>query len=81
LFSHKKCYPSFITTNPSFTKACYYFNTTYFTIFKGIVQRDLWVVETRPKRSPLLSYRDAKFSFLILKGHHHEKSIKLVYAF
>jgi hypothetical protein len=47
---------------------------------KGIVQRDLTRVETRLKKSVLLSYSVGKFLFLILKGHHHEKSIKPVSA-
>jgi hypothetical protein len=40
---------------------------------QGIVQRDLPGFEIRLKRSQLLIYRVTKFSFLILKGHHHEK--------
>jgi hypothetical protein len=47
---------------------------------KGIVQRDLTGVETRLKKSVLLSYGVRKFLFFILKGHHHEKSIKPVSA-
>ncbi len=48
--------------------------------FKGIVQRDLTGVETRLKRSILMDYIVAKFSFRILKEHHHERSIKSVSA-
>ncbi len=48
--------------------------------FKGIVQRDLTGVETRLKKSVLLSLRVGMFFFGILKGHHHEKSIKPVSA-
>jgi hypothetical protein len=47
---------------------------------KGIVQQDLTGVETRLKKSVLLSYSVGKFFFLILKGHYHEKSIKPVSA-
>jgi hypothetical protein len=43
---------------------------------KGIVQRDLTRAETRLKQSVLISYSVGKFSFWILKGHHHEISIK-----
>ncbi len=45
-------------------------------LLKGIVQRDLTGVETRLKQSVLLSLSVNKFSFWILKVHHHEKSIK-----
>jgi hypothetical protein len=48
--------------------------------FKGIVQRDLTGVETKLKKSVLLSYSVGKFFFLILKGHYHEKSIKPISA-
>jgi hypothetical protein len=47
-------------------------------MLKGIVQRDLTGVETRLKKSVLLSYTVGKFLFYILKGHRHEKSIKPV---
>jgi hypothetical protein len=47
---------------------------------EGIVQRDLTGVETRLKRSVLMNYIDTKFAFLILKEHHHERSITLVSA-
>ncbi len=47
---------------------------------KGIVQRDLTWVKTRLKRSVLMNYIVAKFAFLILKEHHHERSTKLVSA-
>jgi hypothetical protein len=56
------------------------YSTTVHTAFKGIVQRDLTGVETRLKRSVLMNYIVAKFAFLILKEHHHERSIKLVSA-
>ncbi len=48
--------------------------------FKSIVQRDLAGVETRLKQSSLMNYVVAKFAFLILKEHHHERSTKLVSA-
>jgi hypothetical protein len=48
--------------------------------FKGIVQRNLTGVETRLKKSALLSHYTAQVPFLILKGHHCERSIKPVSA-
>jgi hypothetical protein len=55
-------------------------NVEYFTSapFKGIVQPDLTGVETRVKLSILMDYIFARFAFLSLKEHHHEKSTKLV---
>ncbi len=50
----------------------------HLTQLKRIAQRDLTWVEARLKRYVLLSYRVSKFSFWILKGHHHEKNIKPV---
>jgi hypothetical protein len=47
---------------------------------KGIVQRDLTGVETRLRQSVLMNYIVANLAFLILKEHHHERSIKLVSA-
>jgi hypothetical protein len=50
------------------------------SLFKGIVQRNLTGVETRLKKSALLSHYTAQVPFLILKGHHCERSIKPVSA-
>jgi hypothetical protein len=60
--------------------ACKYCKDLQNYWFKGIVQRDLTGVETRLKRSVLMNYTVAKFAFLILKEHHHKRSIKLVSA-
>jgi hypothetical protein len=46
------------------------------TSLKGIVQRILRGVETRLIRSLLINRRPSCFYFLILKGHHHNKSTK-----
>jgi hypothetical protein len=56
------------------------FFSTHDFRFKSIVQQDLTGVETRLKRSILMDYIVAKFSFRILKEHHHERSIKSVSA-
>jgi hypothetical protein len=53
---------------------------TLSVLFKGIVQRNLTGVETRLKKSALLSHYTAQVPFLILKGHHCERSIKPVSA-
>jgi hypothetical protein len=44
--------------------------------FKGIAQRILRKIETRLIPYVLVNWRPAHFSFWILKGHHHKKSIK-----
>ncbi len=43
---------------------------------KGIVQRILTEVNTMLKYSVLVNWRSARFSFQILKGHHHKRNIK-----
>jgi hypothetical protein len=45
------------------------------TAIKGIVQRIVRGVETRLKKSVWINWRHGRFPFLILKGHHHERSI------
>jgi hypothetical protein len=57
-----------------------FFDYFEFISSKGIVQRDLTWVKTRLKRSILMNYIVAKFAFLILKEHHHERSTKPVSA-
>jgi hypothetical protein len=43
---------------------------------KGIVQRILTGDNTILKQSVLVNWRPARFSFRILKGHHHNRNIK-----
>jgi hypothetical protein len=50
--------------------------STYSAFFKGIVQRILRGVETRLIPSVLVNWWPAHFSFRILKGHDHKRSIK-----
>jgi hypothetical protein len=50
------------------------------SFFKGIVQRNLRWVESRLKKSALLSHYTANSSFFKLKGHHCEKCIKPISA-
>jgi hypothetical protein len=47
---------------------------------KGIVQRNLRWVESRLKKSALLSHYTTNSSFFKLKGHHCEKCIKPISA-
>ncbi len=44
--------------------------------FKGIVQRILRGVNAKLKLSMLVNWRPARYSFWILKGHHHKRGIK-----
>ncbi len=52
--------------------------TSSSTIPLKVLSSEINRVETRLKQSVLLSYSVGKFSFWILKWHHHEKSIKPV---
>jgi hypothetical protein len=42
---------------------------------KGTIQQILRGIDMRLKRSGLLNWRPGSFLFLILEGHHHERSI------
>jgi hypothetical protein len=48
----------------------------YCFYLKGIVQRILGGVKNKLKKSVLANWRPARFSFWILKGHHHKRSRK-----
>ncbi len=47
---------------------------------KGTVKRILTGVNTMLKKSVLVNWRPAHFSFRILKGHHHKRNIKPISA-